>query len=443
MSLAEILQDQNPWWRNSAARRALAYPVRRDLQKEVLQRVLRLADRRALVLLGPRQVGKTVLLWQVADDLLAAGWPAQNLTYFDFSDDRLTGEVTPREVVEAAPVGLVPDRPRTFLLDEIRLSPNWARWLKQAVDTGRDRIVVTDSAASMLRDGARESGQGRWDEVRIEGLSFREFLRLQARPGEVEEDVFRHLPNLPERYLALGGFPEHALSEDFPEVRRRLRTDISDRAILRDLSVLGVDVQRIKDLFVYLVQDSGAEFEATARANDLRADQRSVREWARLLTETMLVAPLDRYARHAAAALRSRTKVYAADHGLVAAFAPSPRDDARVRGQVFEAVVFRHLREAARRREGQVTYFRERDELEIDFVVEAEGLVTGVEVTSSGRLRPDKVEKLRRAGRELGAGRLLLVHGGMIDEEIGEGVQAVALASFLLDPIGWFAGDDR
>jgi uncharacterized protein len=85
----EILQDQNPWWRSADARRASAYPVRRELQREVVERAGRLADRRAVVVVGPRQVGKTVLLLQTADDLLTAGWPAANLTYFDFSDDRL------------------------------------------------------------------------------------------------------------------------------------------------------------------------------------------------------------------------------------------------------------------------------------------------------------------------------------------------------------------
>jgi hypothetical protein len=29
-------------------------------------------------------IGKTVLLFQLVDDLLEAGWPPQNLTYFDF-----------------------------------------------------------------------------------------------------------------------------------------------------------------------------------------------------------------------------------------------------------------------------------------------------------------------------------------------------------------------
>ncbi|HVR97207.1 MAG TPA: ATP-binding protein [Thermoanaerobaculia bacterium] len=404
--------------------------------------MLRLDDRRATVLLGPRQVGKTVLLLQLADDLLDRGLPPANLTYFDFSDDRLTQPVTAREVVEAEPVGLDPEHPRVFLLDEIRSAPQWDRWLKQAVDAGVGRIVATDSAASLLRDGTRESGQGRWDELSIEGLSFREFAKLHAMPDEAVEEVARRVPNLHERYLALGGFPEHALNDDYPEVRRRLRGDIAERAILRDLAGTVSDVPRVLDLFVYLVQDSGADFNAEARSRDLGADPRTVRDWVRLLTETLLIAPLERLARQPSAGLRSKSKIYAADPGLVMAFALSPVQDPAVRGRAFEAAVFRHLREAARELEGRLTYYRKDDDLEIDFVLESAGSLIGIEVKGSSRIRPEKVERLRKAGEALGADRLLLVHGGLLNER-QEGVEAVALARFLVDPASLLKGGDH
>ena len=434
MILADLLQDQNPWWRDGAIRRARGYPVRRELEPKILSRIGRVDDRRAVVLLGPRQVGKTVLLLQLADDLLEKGLPPQNLTYFDFSDDRITSDINAREVVEAEPVGVSPNHPRIFLLDEIRSAPNWDLWLKQAVDARVGRIVATDSAARLLRDGARESGQGRWDEIYMEGLNFREFIQLHSGPGEEPEAALRRAPNLHERYLALGGFPEYVLSEDFPEVRRRLRSDIAERAILRDLSGLGVDVERVKDLFVYLLQDSGAEFNAEARARDLNADARSVREWARLLTDTLLISSLDRFQRNAAAGLRSRSKLFASDPGLVMAFAPLPVQDPAVRARAFEAAVFRHLREAARDLEARLSFFRHREDLEIDFVLEIQGDLVAVEVTSSLRLRADKMERLRHAAKELGADRRLLVHGGFI-EETAEGVEAIAIQRFLLDPL--------
>lgn len=395
------------------------------------------------MLLGPRQVGKTVLLLQVADDLLARGWPPQNLTYFDFSDERIVEELTPRVIASAVPVGSDPAHPRALLLDEVGKAGPWDRWLKQAVDQGGCRIVVTDSSAKLLRDGSRESGQGRWDELSIEGLSLREFTRLNARAEQGVDEAIRSMPDLLERFLALGGFPEHARSDDFPEVRARLRADIVDRAIARDLSVLERDVQRAKDLFVYLVQDSGAEFTAEARSADLGADPRTVRAWKELLTESLLLSELERLTRKPSARLRSKVKVFAADHGLVQAFAPSPRE-VRLRARLFEATVFRHLRPAVRELRGALHYFRTPAGEELDFVVELPAARIGIEVTSSNRRRPEKLVETVRAGRAFGADRLLLVHGGVL--EAGgedEGVQQVPLLRFLFDTQAILRGEAR
>jgi predicted AAA+ superfamily ATPase len=434
MDLADLIQDHNPWWRDAALRRARRYPLHRVLGPEIHARLLREDERRAVVLLGPRQVGKTVLLLQLADSLLDAGWPPANLTYFDFSDDRLSAAVSARDVVALPPIARDTDLPQILLLDEIRLATRWDRWLKQAVDQGGSRIVATDSAVHLLRAGSAESGQGRWDEIVMEGLSFREFGRFNLGIDAEPDELLRRAPNLHEIYLSLGGFPEHVRSEDFPEVRRRLRSDIVDRAILRDLGGLGVDLARIKALFLYLVQDSGAAFNAESRARDLHADPRTVREWARLLEETLLIAALPRWTRQPSARLRSQPKLFAVDPGLMAAFASTPIQERPVRGRLFEIAVFRHLRETARGLGGELSYFRDqREDLELDFVLSSPGSLVGVEVTSSAVLRPDKIHRVQSAGEALGADRVVLVHGGRIDQDAGR-VRAVALPQFLADP---------
>lgn len=436
MVLSDLLQDQNPWWRDSAVRRARGYPVRRELQPKILNRILRRDDRRALVLLGPSQVGKTVLLLQLADDLLHAGWPSQNLTYFDFSDARITDDVTAREVVEAEPIGLDPAYPQIFLLDEIRSAPNWDLWLKQAVDARIGRIVATDSA--IQRYVSRESGLGRWDELYMEGLTFREFIGLHGGVGEEIGTVLHRFPSLLERYLTLGGFPKHALQDDVPvpEVHRRLRGDIAKRAILAVLARQGVYSERVRDLFVCLLQNSGAEFNAEAQARELNASAVSIHDWGRFLGGTLLVSALDSCNRNAASGLRSKSRIYAADPGLVMAFATLPAQDASVWGKAFVAAVFRHLRESARELEGRLTYFQE--DLGTDFVFEDQWGRVVIEVTSEVRLQAEKLERLRQAAKKLRADRRLLIHGGVIEKTV-EGVEAVPIQRFLLAPNSFLA----
>ena len=94
--LDEIAADQNPWWVNPQARGARKYPVARDMLEALSHHLGRDGTRRAAILLGPRQVGKTVLLLQLADHALDAGWPPSNVTYFNFDDDRLTSTIKAR-----------------------------------------------------------------------------------------------------------------------------------------------------------------------------------------------------------------------------------------------------------------------------------------------------------------------------------------------------------
>lgn len=442
MSVESVAEAQNPWWRAPAQEYpAERFPVRRDVQPRVLEHLLRSGERRALVIHGPRQVGKTVLMLQTAEDLLRHGWPAANITYFDFSDDRLpASSISPRQIADLHSTGFVKDSPRIFLFDEISRAERWTEWLKQAVDSSVGRFVLTDSAASLIRDQSRESGFGRWDEISMEGLSFSEFLRLQ-RPGDSAESVLELLPNATARYLAAGGFPEHARNEAFEDVRRRLRADIVDRAIMRDLVLLGVDVVQARALFVYLVQASGSIFDAAARAREVGADPRSVRNWCRLLEDAKLLASLTRRTSYPSARLRSKPKIYASDHGVVAAFAPipDPLQAPQVRGAVIEAVVFRHLREASDRLKGELSYFREGERLEIDFVVDLPDGVVAVEVTGSADVIP-KLPSLSTAARAARADRMLLVHGGAERRE-RNGIRTIPLPYFLLNTDACLKGE--
>jgi predicted AAA+ superfamily ATPase len=381
-------------------------------------------------------VGKSTLLKQTVDDLLARGWPSANVTYFDFSDPRLSQGLGAWEVAEVDPGALSADWPRALLFDEISRSTNWDLWLKQAVDQGGFRLVATDSAASLLRLGAQESGVGRWDELRMEGLTFPEFVSFNAGSDESASAALARQPDLLERYLALGGFPEHVWSESFGEVRERIRQDVAERT-MGDLLRFDVDVERARRLFVYLVQESGTILNIADRASDLGADPRPVKKWVELLETAALLAPLPQHTGgKASSRLRSRPKLYACDHGLVTAFAVAPTDAAELRPKVFETVVFRHLREVASARRAELRYFRQNHSTEIDFVVDLEDRRVGVEVTSSRSKWQERLLRLERAGSEVKADRLVLVHGGLAEKEEPplSKVVPVPLVDFLIGP---------
>jgi uncharacterized protein len=415
------------------------FPIRRRVFDLVYRHLSTGSGGRAAVLLGPRQVGKTTILKQIADRVLADGLPASNLTFFDFSDDRVVEAVSPRTVVNVNPPGFSSQHPRIYLFDEIQSVPRWDAWLKGAVDEARRNaspptwFVLTGSAASSLRTGAIESGPGRWDEIAIEGLTFTEFLELSSVGGSTPRGA-----QMLRRYLEMGGFPEHVTSDSPREVRRRIREDIADRAILRDLRREGVEIDRVRRLFTYLTADSGSTWHQANRARDLDANRKSVGDWLELLESTRLLLRLERDRgpkKKAHVQLAGQPRIYACDHGLVTAFSshPEPFEDSQIRGRVFETVVFRHLRELARGAEGELGFARHDDNEEIDFVLRYPKRSVGIEVTSSTEPKPRKLARAADAMRLLGLDLRLLIHGGLLSGK-SEDVELVPLHEFLAAP---------
>ena len=137
--IAEHFKRLNPWWDSAAmdadtlALRPRAYldPVRRLLLEPGL--------RRAVVLLGPRRVGKTILIRHLIADLLAQAVPAQRIAYVEMDHPLLHGQSLDaliRQVEETAPGG---EGARYLFFDEIQSHKDWEKHLKPLVDHRPDR----------------------------------------------------------------------------------------------------------------------------------------------------------------------------------------------------------------------------------------------------------------------------------------------------------------
>jgi hypothetical protein len=444
------VEAQNPWWATGRPWPRTAHPQRRELFDRLRKDLLDAELRRGLLLLGPRQVGKSTLLHQIAESLLDEGWPPGNLTHFDFDDPRIRGlDLDVAALEEITPSVAEPDHARILLLDEIHMARQWAAWFKRAVDRDRRRtrsmvrILGTSSAASLLHRGSIESGQGRWTEVQIFGLSFAEHLRFRSLADETGQQVLRRAPEELDRYLSKGGFPEHVHAEPSDELRARLREDIAEKAIRRDLAVLvseaadRLDLERAKRLFVYLAQDSGSILNTAERARDLDARATTVSGWLQLLVDACLLHRIEPFAPPSSKAksrLATKPKIYVCDHGLIPAFtlAAFPMAEPQVRARVAEAVVLRHLLPLVSAR-GEIRYFRRRDDLEIDFVFWRRQELHAVEVTSSKEVDGKKLGRFQAALKAAGAHHGTLVHTGATAGSAGD-VRLLPLHELLLDP---------
>lgn len=135
-----------------------------------------------MLLSGARQVGKTTLLLQAIESLIARGIKPSRILYatFDHPLLKLTGAEKLLELWhEFEPAG---EEMEFLFLDEIQNDKNWQTWLKHQVDFAKHRrIFVTGSATPLVVEG-QESGVGRWHTIRLATLSFYEYLQIKKIP---------------------------------------------------------------------------------------------------------------------------------------------------------------------------------------------------------------------------------------------------------------------
>lgn len=269
--VAEHLTRLNPWWPRGGmddathALRPRAYlgPVRQLLLEPNL--------RRAVVLLGPRRVGKTILIRHLIADLLERGVPASRIAYVEMDHPLLHGqslEALIRQIEACAPEG---SGTRYLFFDEIQSHKDWEKHLKPLVDHRPDlRVLVSGSAAAALKRQSTESGAGRFTDFLLPPLTFSEYLHLRPEPPAIREEspglyVLEDIARLNAQfaeYVNFGGYPELALS---PVVRanpeRFVKSDIVDKVLLRDLPQLyGIkDIQELNALFTLLAFNTAQE----------------------------------------------------------------------------------------------------------------------------------------------------------------------------------------
>ena len=400
--LLAVLRQYNPWWRGGQTADLPGW--RRAAFHEVLSWMTEPPTHRALLLTGARQVGKTTLLLQTIEALLAKGVPPDKILYATFDHPLLKlvgldGLLNLWREVEPEQEGV-----EYLFLDEIQYTKDWQTWLKHQVDFRKNRrIAVTGSATPLAVEG-QESGVGRWHTVRLATLSFYEYLQIKQIPTPglpalvsltqlfdwpanrfpaVAVDA-RPLVGHFHEYLLRGGFPQSALIASIPQAQKLLREDIVDKVLKRDMTAL-FGVRRVLELeqtFLYLCMHDGSLLGIPELCKSLEVTKPTANNFIALLESTHLIHRLPPFG-YGKEVLRARYKVYLAD----AAIAPSVMlkgksllEDAPALGVAVETAFFNHLFTRYYRQSIGFSYWKGRKDQEVDIIASVEGRLVPFEV---------------------------------------------------------------
>ncbi len=404
--LASVLGQFNPWWRGE--RIADLPSWRRAAWQELQKWVVQPPAPRAVLLSGARQIGKTTLLQQCISELLKHEVPPANILYATF-DHPLLKLAGIDSVLEA----WRQREPRVegteyLFLDEAQFIRDWGTWVKHQVDFVRHRRIIFTGSATPLLEAEQESGVGRWHAIKLTTLSFYEYLQIKKlklpelpvvdrltelfeySSGQllrIEENAQPYVGHFHE-YLVRGGFPQTAQVESITQAQKLLREDIIDKVLKRDMTAL-FGVRRILDLeqtFLYLCMHDGGLLDMPALCSNLEVKRPTAQHFIELLEATHLIYRLQPFG-YGKEVLRSRYKIYLADAAISPAVllkGKSVIEDPVALGVATETAVFKHLFARYYARQVRFTYWRGKQNHEVDLVAELGDLLIPFEVKYRG-----------------------------------------------------------
>ncbi|MEZ5823972.1 MAG: ATP-binding protein [Geminicoccaceae bacterium] len=354
--LQSLLRD-NPWWSGKGYPIGRTFSLKRAYFPAFQDLAMNSEVRRSVILMGPRRVGKTVMLEQLVEHAITAGFPPKDILFASIDTPLYSGMPLERLLaLFEKQTGSDPTGARMIIFDEIQYLKDWEIHLKVLTDKyPKTRFIASGSAAAALRLKSKESGAGRMTDFFLPPLTFAEFLhfsKLEEKLIEIDphdDDLFtttdiNALNSAFIDYLNYGGYPEAVLNSQIQQnVQRYLGRDIIDKVLLRDLpSLYGIqDIQELNRLFTTIAYHTGQEISPEGLASSSGVAKNTIMKYLEYLEAAFLIVRVLRVDDSGRTFQRMRQfKVFLTNPSMRAAlFAPlKPDDDAM--GHMAETAIF-------------------------------------------------------------------------------------------------------
>ena len=372
-----------------------------------LSRIEQALDTQAgVVLLGPRQVGKTTLAQDIAE--------ARDAVYLDM--ERLAD----RQILEEPDLYLDEQAGKLVVIDEVQLMPGLFGTLRGQIDRRRraghrtGQFLLLGSASNTLLQQSAESLAGR--------VSYHELTPFTL--DEVGQGALAQL-------WLRGGFPDSFLAESDRE-SLTCREDFIRTYLERDIPSFGLRIpaETLRRFWTMLAHEQGGLLNAARIAAGLGVSGQSVARYLDLLVDLMLVRRLSPWHANAGKRLVKSPKVYIRDAGLTHALLGLETTEALlghpVVGGSWEGFCIENLIAAAPRGT-EASFYRSSAGAEIDLILKLpDQSLWALEVKRT--TSPKVTRGFHIAANELEVTERLLVYAG--DREVpGQGeLRAMPLA---------------
>lgn len=331
---------------------------------EYMQRLKAFKDNKIIkVVTGLRRSGKSTLLEMFRDELLQSGVQPEQIQYINFELMKYDAVRNYKQLYDLVTEKALPDKKNYLFFDEIQQVSGWEKTVNSLSLEYDADIYVTGSNAYLLSSELATLISGRYVEIKMLPLSFKEYYGYYRDTGKSREELFNN-------YLKYGGLPQLlSLPQDEQTIGTFL-SGIYDTVILKD--VLGrnklKDIDLLRRVYAFVCGNVGSITSANSMAkyiaNEAKLDTTvrpaTIGNILEMLENAFIIYRADRYDVKGKEVLKSLEKYYLADTGLKNTVVGYSLENY---GHSIENVVYLELL-----RRGYQVYVGKNDTKEIDFV---------------------------------------------------------------------------
>lgn len=293
-----------------------------------------------LILVGQRRVGKSKVL-ELFKDWLEHNRPEANIVFINKEFQEFRDIVTAEQLYDYASARLPKGGDNYLLIDEVQDVENFEEALRSLHAEDRCQVIATGSNAYVFSSELGTHLSGRYIEIKVYNLSYKEFLRFHKI-----EDSGKAIME----YLKIGGLPglmafkfeELSQINDYLEgvYNTILIKDIVRREKVRN-------VTQLENITRFVADNIGKPTSITNIARYMtskgeKISDETITNYLRYLRDAFLAIPVKRFDIHGKMLLESNNKHYFSDHGIRNFLC-----GANFRGsieKIMENVVWNHLR---------------------------------------------------------------------------------------------------
>jgi len=389
MGIIEIFREQNLWGKEGISLKGM---VERDIFPLIMDW---LETPEIIVITGPRQSGKTTLLFQLISYLLEKGVHPEKIAYFNLDEEDLrTLFKNTNDFIEFLN-DVTQGKARFLLIDEVQKVINCGLFLKKIYDLKkRFKIIVSGSSSLEIRKETGEHLTGRKVSFYLTPFTVTEYIRTkglnwfhkEVRDFNELERIYRtygeSLSSLIEEYIIYGGYPRVVLEADKEKKKILLRELYKDyiRKDVRDFFKIE-KIEGYNKLVSLLGLNVGNLLNIEEVSNNLSLPREFVEKSIFALESSFVISRLRPYFTNPRKEIVKMPKIYFNDTGLRNSLVDdfSPLAKRMSVGYLMENFVYNLLKQ-----KNYFPYFwRTQNKAEVDFVIKSKGELMPVEVKHS------------------------------------------------------------